>query len=238
MGLQGGQGRIGVSSGVPVRKAAVGVLTGLVKAWLWPGGLTGVSPGPNPGPMGGNNTGGSEGNSRSPTPVLSVSSSGVSGSGLSIPPPVNLSEALWVFLRDQALGSILSALTDGHSVDVRDAATQSLLVEVGGLIWTLQLALSAHAATPPLVPASCTTPMLHSLSLPVYLGQLLPLIGWPSHAVNTLQQIVSAINNSPSPTPNINNTSISTTTTSNSTVIPLGTFKETFRKFVRSAVSS
>ena len=36
VGLQGGRGRISCSGGIPLRKAATGALTGLVKAWLTP----------------------------------------------------------------------------------------------------------------------------------------------------------------------------------------------------------
>lgn len=48
-----------------------------------------------------------------------------------------LSDAFRSFLLQQAIPSILFDLTDGHTLNLSDAATHNLLVEVGGLIWTV-----------------------------------------------------------------------------------------------------
>ena len=80
-GLRGGRGTLSMSSSIPLRKGATCALTGLVKAWLWTSG-------------GGSNNG--------------SSSSGSGGTVLH--PPTQLSEALWSFLRDQALPAVLGTL--------------------------------------------------------------------------------------------------------------------------------
>jgi hypothetical protein len=81
-------------------------------------------------------------------------------------------------------------------VDLRDAAAQSLLVDVGALLWSLAASAEGRGRE-----------ALHG-----YLGTLLPAMGWSPHTANTLLQMVAA-------------------------PAPLGTFKEGFKKFIRSAIS-
>lgn len=53
------------------------------------------------------------------------------------PTPPPLSEAFQSFLLQQALPTIISDLTDGVTLDFKDAGTHLLITEVGGLIWTV-----------------------------------------------------------------------------------------------------
>jgi hypothetical protein len=169
VGLQGGRGRISRGAGIPLRKAAVGTLTGLVKAWLsTPVSSTAVT-------------------TSDTFRAISVPSS--------LPVPPYLSTALWSFLKEKALIVCLRACTDGLSLDLKDAAAQALLVDIGGLLWTL--------ASP-----SCKQDPLRA-----YFQEVLPALGWPVDASNALQNMLI--------TPG-----------------PLGTFKENFKKFIRSAVIS
>lgn len=168
VGLQGGRGRISRNAGIPLRKAAVGTLTGLVKVWL-----------------------------STPVPSTTVNNSdapkGTPVPNLTVPP--HLSTALWAFIKEKALVVCLRACTDGVSLDLKDAAAQALLVDIGALLWTL--------ASP-----SCQQDPLRA-----YFQEVLPALGWPLDASNALQNMLI--------TPG-----------------PLGTFKENFKKFIRSAVVS
>ena len=152
VGLQGGRGRISRAGGVPLRKAATGALTGLVKAWL-----------------------------------------SADASSVTVPP--HLSAALWSFLKEKALPTALRACTDGTSLDLRDAAAQALLVDIGALLWTL------------------SAPTCKQEQLRGYFDEALPALGWPPNASLALQTMLA-------------------------TPAPLGTFKENFKKFIRSAVIS
>ena len=148
VGLQGGRGRISAAGGIPLRKAATGTLTGLVKAWL-----------SNP----------------SPHPI-----------------PSTLSAALWSFMKEKALPTILRSCTDGVSLDLRDAAAQAYLVDVGTFLWTL------------------SSPTCQEEQLRIYLTEALPALGWSQNAASVLLNMLAA-------------------------QTPLGTFKENFKKFIRSA---
>lgn len=158
VGLQGGRGRISKAGGIPLRKAATGALTGLVKAWLT-------------------------------VPTSSTASDGQSAV------PLHLSSALWSFLKEKALPTALRACTDGISLDLKDAAAQALLVDIGALLWSL-------SAT------SCKQGELRA-----YFDEALPALGWPPNATAALQAMLTPVS-------------------------PLGTFKENFKKFIRSAVIS
>ena len=148
VGLQGGRGRISAAGGIPLRKAATGTLTGLVKAWL---------------------------------------------STLSAHPiPTTLSAALWSFLKEKALPTILRSCTDGVSLDLRDAAAQAYLVDVGTFLWTL------------------SSPTCQEEQHRLYLTDALPALGWSQNAASVLLNMLAA-------------------------QTPLGTFKENFKKFIRSA---
>lgn len=70
-----------------------------------------------------------------------------------------LRQAMYQFLYDRAVPTVLRSLTDRVSVNVRDAMTQSLLVEVGVLVWTMHAVNAADTIA--------------------YLQQLLPALGWP-----------------------------------------------------------
>jgi hypothetical protein len=159
VGLQGGRGRVSRAGGIPLRKASICILTGLVKAWL--------------------------------TCVTVVGDD--SNTGATVPP--HLSSAMWLFLREKALPTALRACTDGTSLDFRDASAQALLVDLGGLLWTL------------------TSPTCQQDQLRVYFVEALPALGWPPAAASALQNMLL--------TPG-----------------PLGTFKENFKKFIRSAMIS
>ena len=148
VGLQGGRGRISAAGGIPLRKAATGTLTGLVKAWL------------------------------------SVPSTH--------PIPSTLSAALWSFIKEKALPTILRSCTDGVSLDLRDAAAQAYLVDVGTFLWTL------------------SSPTCQEEQLRIYLTDALPALGWSQNAASVLLNMLAA-------------------------QTPLGTFKENFKKFIRSA---
>ena len=148
VGLQGGRGRISAAGGIPLRKAATGTLTGLVKAWL------------------------------------SIPSTH--------PIPSSLAAALWSFMKEKALPTILRSCTDGVSLDLRDAAAQAYLVDVGTFLWTL------------------SSPTCQEEQLRTYLTDALPALGWSHNAASILMNMLAA-------------------------QTPLGTFKENFKKFIRSA---
>jgi len=233
-GLRGGRSQLSMSSSIPLRKAAVVTLTGLAKAWLWPAddgaGATGMS------------TGGA-------------------GGGTAPLPPLALSEALWAFLREQALPALLGTLagtvTFGRqALDLRDAAAQvsgsgseppapppavpqpqllppqALLTDVGGLVWTLAKAFPSPALPPPPHDGinghgggggnggpRAVSPLLAAVAaaFPAHLGEVAAGVGWPAPSVLALQQLVTQIDFPPA----------------GQDPVPLGTFKEAFRKFVR-----
>lgn len=109
------------------------------------------------------------------------------------PIPSSLSSALWSFLKEKALPTVLNSCTDGTSLDLRDAAAQAFLVDVGTFLWTL------------------SSPTCQQEQLRVYLSEALPALGWSINAATVLQNMLA-------------------------TTTPLGTFKENFKKFIRSAV--
>lgn len=170
VGLQGGRGRISRGAGIPLRKAAVSTLTGLVKAWLWTHALS---------PLTSTNIDPSKGISAPP----------------SVPVPPHLSTALWAFIKEKAIVVCLRACTDGTSLDLKDAAAQALLVDIGALLWTL------------------ASPSCQQEPLRAYFQEALPALGWPLNASTALQNMLIIPG-------------------------PLGTFKENFKKFIRSAVIS
>ena len=246
-GLRGGRGNLNMASSVPLRKAAVGTLSGLVKAWFWPGGVGGGSEG-----VGGHNisiNNNTSSNSSSSSSSGSSSSSNSSSSAVSLPhPPIQLCEALWVFIRDQALptllGSLAGTVTFGRqALNLRDAAVQSLLTDVGGLVWTLVVAFSLRCrmAGGGLGGAGSAvggvggvgyhprslSPLLAAVSLPVQLGEIATAVGWPSPAVLALQQVVGQVDGS------VGGAVVGGGDAATGMQIPLGTFKETFRKFIR-----
>jgi hypothetical protein len=114
-------------------------------------------------------------------------------STLTHPIPSSLSSALWSFLKEKALPTILNSCTDGTSLDLRDATAQAYLVDVGTFLWTL------------------SSPTCQQDQLRVYLSEALPALGWSINAVTVLLNMLA-------------------------TTTPLGTFKENFKKFIRSAV--
>ena len=109
------------------------------------------------------------------------------------PIPSSLSAALWSFLKEKAIPTILRSCTDGTSLDLKDANSLAFLVDVGTFFWTL------------------STPNCHPEELRSYLSEALPALGWSHGASSALQNMLSA----PS---------------------PLGTFKESFKKFMKSNV--
>lgn len=152
-GLQGGRGKICTQLQIPIRKSAVGILVGLVKAW---------------------------GNTIANKSEVSDISA-------------ELRQAFYSFLYDQAIPLILGSCTDRVSINLKDAATQGLLVEIASLLWTM------HSLNP-----------IETIS---YFRQLLVALGWPEEPARTFITLLSNAN------------------------MPVGTFKDSFKQFIRSLMS-
>eukprot|EP01034_Spumella_vulgaris_P022267 gene22267-28381_t len=123
-GGRGGSSGAPISSqgGLPLRKGGIVVLVALIKIWCVP------SP------------------DISSELVSSASFVSVSATGSSL--PAHLTAAFQSFLLDHAMPAMLASVSDGgRSVNVKDAAAQSVVVEIAAALWTLQLVLGAQAMT-------------------------------------------------------------------------------------------
>jgi Exportin-T len=87
------------------------------------------------------------------------------------------SSAFMSFFHSKALPTLLKTCSDG-SLQLGDAATQSLLVEISGLIWQMNVVQGAEVSVS-------------------YFQQLMPALGWP---VQTQQNFVQALTSATNPT--------------------------------------
>lgn len=162
-GNLGSNAVISAQAGLPLRKGAIIVLTGLVKVWC------------------------------SPFSSLSAETAATVGfvDKMQCAVPPQLTAAFLSFLCDHAVPAMLSSCSDGgRSVNVKDAAAQSVLVEMAALQWTLYFVLGTQAAMS-------------------YFTDLLIKLGWNSTIQQTFLLQLSAEQ-------------------------PLGTYKDTFKLFIRS----
>lgn len=166
--LKGGRGGrtgapISQNAGLPLRKGGAVVMVALMKVFCLP----------------------------SPT----ISAEAAAAAGFPVVNAANLSPQLiasfQAYLLDHVIPTALSSCTDGgRSVNVKDAAAQSLLVEVASMLWILHHILGTQMTVS-------------------YMTGLLAKLGWNATTQQTfIQQLI--------------------------TPTPLGTYKETFKQFIRS----
>ncbi len=86
-----------------------------------------------------------------------------------------LSAAFLDFLHKRALPVVLGTCTDG-SMNLQDAGSQSVLVELATLIWTMRSVQGAESTVS-------------------YFGQMLPALGWPDQPVGAFVQLLTVSTN-------------------------------------------
>lgn len=154
----------------PVRKGALSIVNGLVSAWLLPAGTS--------------------------TPASNVSSpGGTFSSGVAVlanPPPAEVAQAFRSYLLEQALPRALYSVSawctqpphrQGPQLNVKDAAAQSVLVEMAMLLRDTHVTLSYSAAT------QSTSNTADSAA---YFHGLLRSLGWPDHRTQLFIQHLTA----------------------------------------------
>lgn len=123
--IKGGRGNnsgvpISSQAGLPLRKGGIVVLVSLVKVWCVPSQTV------------------------SADLVASAGFPSAGGAGSSL--PAHLAPVFQSFLLEHAVPAMLASVSDGgRSVNVKDAAAQSVIVEIAAALWTLQLVLGAQA---------------------------------------------------------------------------------------------
>jgi hypothetical protein len=151
--IKGGRGNasgVAISSqaSLPLRKGGIIVLVSLVKVWCVPSSAV------------------------SADLVASAGFTSVGGAGSSL--PAHLTPVFQSFLLDHAMPAMLASVSDGgRSVNVKDAAAQSVVVEIAAALWTLQLVLGAQATAS-------------------YLSGVLTTLAWGSSTQQTCLQQLTA----------------------------------------------
>lgn len=158
----------------PVRKGALSIVNGLVSAWLMPPGIS-AAPAPS-------------GVTSSPGGTLSSAAVAV----VPNPPPAEVAQAFRSYLLDQALPRALYSVSawctqpahrQGAQLNVKDAAAQSVLVELALLLRDTHIVLAYSPAT---------QAMSNTAESAAYFHNLLRSLGWPDHRTQVFLQHLTA----------------------------------------------